>query len=63
MWFADGVFKMAELTPILVRANACVNATLVILMASSVLRALLFVIQVNYLPLSQFNWTRNLKAR
>ena len=47
---------MGELATMLVRANACVNATLVLL-TFSVLRALLFVVQVTYLPLSQSIWT------
>jgi len=61
VWFADEVFKSGELTPIRMRAkasdghidgqmvNAGVNATLVLLVALFVLRALLFGIQVTYL--------------
>ena len=47
--FADEVVKLGELTPILVRVIACVEATLVLLMAVFVLCTLLFAIQVNYL--------------
>jgi UPF0716 family protein affecting phage T7 exclusion len=47
--FADEVFKLGELTPILVRAIACVEATLVLLVAVFVLGTLLFAIQVTYL--------------
>ena len=42
-FFADAVFKIGELTPILGWANACVDVTLVLLLAFVVLRALLFL--------------------